>query len=517
MCVVPQLAMLEHCPAIDLAYSTALSPAPRPAILMTTPSPAATAIVAEIERRFGFVPPFFGPAIDTPDVLGNLWQQTIAAYIDNPLPALLKEKVSASLSRYCGVSYCLVCHTCSLRPLGMSGRDVLRLLQAPGSTDDETQALIRRLRDDGRTASMPAPGSWEEDAVIALCGTIYLGTAAAISAHEMLREILGAPDHNRLTSLINYVKTCHGWMESHPTVSYELDARYQQHYRPLADDEPGLHRYFQDYLASYGVARRENHGNEATVHARADEAQRTIELLEQRLLAVLDDRRESTTFAQDLVAIVSHDLRTPLNAILMGGTLLMEIDDARATRVAGRIVSSAQRATRMVGDLLDFTQARVGGGIPVRRTALDMHELSRAAVDEMHAAHPDRRIELAHDGDAAGAWDGDRILQVLGNLLGNAIVHSPAGSAVHMTIYGTPDDVVVVIRNDNRDGPIPSELLPVLFDPFKRATSRASTSKSIGLGLYIVKSIVHGHGGEVTVRSNDDGTTFEVRLPRSGA
>src|SRR4051794_25607995 len=105
--------------------------------------------LAEIEVRFGFVPPFFGPAVETPDVLANLWQQTSSAYVDNPLPELFKEKMSAYLSRYCAVSYCLVCHACTLRPLGMSGPDVLQLLQAPVPTDGDAREFISQLQRSG--------------------------------------------------------------------------------------------------------------------------------------------------------------------------------------------------------------------------------------------------------------------------------------------------------------------------------------------------------------------------------
>src|SRR5919204_5259469 len=89
-------------------------------------------IRAEIEERFGFFPPFFAPALDIPDVLEHLWRQTLAAYIENPLPALFKEQLLTRLSRYCAVPYCLICHSCFLRPLGMTAGEVLALLERPG-------------------------------------------------------------------------------------------------------------------------------------------------------------------------------------------------------------------------------------------------------------------------------------------------------------------------------------------------------------------------------------------------
>ena len=102
-------------------------------------------IETEIEEKFGFFPPFFSPALQTPLVLENLWQQTCAAYIDNPLPSLFKEKLSAYLSRFCPVPYCLVCHSCSLRELGMQAREILNLLETPPPSRQDVDQHLRLM------------------------------------------------------------------------------------------------------------------------------------------------------------------------------------------------------------------------------------------------------------------------------------------------------------------------------------------------------------------------------------
>lgn len=485
---------------------------------MTIPS-ASAAILASIERAFGFVPPFFEPAVETPDVLDNLWHQTRTAYVDNPLPALFKEMLSAYLSRYCSISYCLVCHACTLRPLGMSGPDVLRLLQTPVMTDAEARALILALDAAASAHALPAPGSWQEAAVMGLSSTIYLAQPVASAARACLLNALGPANYNRIIALISYVKTCHAWVESHPQVSYLLDSRYQNHFGTLADEEPGLHRYFQEYLTSYREAQRSEtlSRTKQTVETRAGEAKETIEILEQRLLSVLEERRQAAEFAQELVAIVSHDLRNPLTAIAISARIILGSGPAndRSTRAVHRIISSAQRATRLVGSLLDFTQARVGGGIAVRLTSADIHELTAHSVEEMQAANPERTIALVQHGDGAGRWDTDRIYQALGNIIGNAVSHSPKDSIVAVKAHSDEMNVYVVVHNLNREGPIAPELLPILFEPFKQGRRRVSANKSIGLGLYIVQSIARAHSGEVAVISTESGTTFEMRLPRS--
>src|SRR5215813_8220294 len=89
---------------------------------------ASKKIKAEIEERFGFFPPFFTPALETTEILENLWRQTLSAY----------------LSRYCAVPYCMICHSCALRPLGMTSAEVLVLLTEPAPA---TEMEIDKHRD----------------------------------------------------------------------------------------------------------------------------------------------------------------------------------------------------------------------------------------------------------------------------------------------------------------------------------------------------------------------------------
>jgi PAS domain S-box-containing protein len=229
-----------------------------------------------------------------------------------------------------------------------------------------------------------------------------------------------------------------------------------------------------------------------------------------------EELNQRTELEQHLLGIVSHDLRNPLSAILLGARVLAanESLDERAARVLLRITSSAERCGRMIRDLLDFTQARVGGGIPISRAALDIHALAAQAVEEVRAAHPERRLVTLQHGDGTGSWDGDRINQVLVNLLSNALHYGEPDGAVTVTTRGERDQVVIEVHNGGE--PITPEVAAVLFTPMKRGTSDSTRSgRSIGLGLYIVKAIVDGHHGTVAVRSSrESGTVFSVCLPR---
>jgi K+-sensing histidine kinase KdpD len=228
--------------------------------------------------------------------------------------------------------------------------------------------------------------------------------------------------------------------------------------------------------------------------------------------------RQRADFEQHLVGIVSHDLRNPLAAISMSAGLLHKKGGLSEPqqRMVLRISQATERAARMIRDLLDFTKARLGGGIPLHVQPMDLHEVVKQVVDEVLVAHPDRHVDVVLEGEGLGEWDPDRVAQVLTNLVGNALVYSPPDAPVR--VRATCEGQGAVLEVFNGGEPIPEELLPRLFEPLTRGTLKeGQSSRSIGLGLYIVRDIVRGHGGGVDVVSTADaGTTFTVRLPRAG-
>jgi signal transduction histidine kinase len=228
---------------------------------------------------------------------------------------------------------------------------------------------------------------------------------------------------------------------------------------------------------------------------------------------------ERAQFEQHLIGIVSHDLRNPLAAIsLSAATLLRGTElEERQRKSLGRIVTSAERAQRMIRELLDFTKARLGGGLPIQRVPLDFHALSRQVVDEFQVSHPERVIQLEQRGDGRAVWDGDRMAQVLTNLIGNALHYSPPGTPVQVRAHGEAEEGVLEVHNEG--APISEELLPRLFQPMQRGeATEDKASRNVGLGLYIVDHIVRAHGGSVEVHSREgEGTTFRVRLPRTAS
>ena len=223
---------------------------------------------------------------------------------------------------------------------------------------------------------------------------------------------------------------------------------------------------------------------------------------------------QRATLAEQLVGIVSHDLRTPMNAIVLGASLLSSSElSQRDRRTVQRVTSAAARATRLIGDLLDFTQARVGGGIRVQPVEVDLHSLVEECVEELKLSWPGRMIETRSDVNGATAVDPDRMAQVLINMVNNALTYGDPMQPVRVTTQVAEGSATLAVHNHGV--PIPDDLLPHIFEPLRRGEQQVKLgSRSVGLGLYIVHEIVAAHGGAVGVSSSRaEGPTFTVRIP----
>lgn len=228
---------------------------------------------------------------------------------------------------------------------------------------------------------------------------------------------------------------------------------------------------------------------------------------------------ETIRYNELFAGVLAHDLRNPLGAMMTAAQLLLmrhegeEGPSERETKRLTRILSSGQRMTMMIEQLLDLTRARSGGGIPIEPHETNLADLCGEAVGEIELAHPEWRIQREAAGDQRGAWDPDRLLQVFSNLVANACQHGSPDAPVLVKLDGTDKhDVRIEVRNR---GTIPAVLLPHLFDPFRGTQHRRDRSRGLGLGLFIVREIARGHGGTVEVTSTEaDGTAFVLQLPR---
>jgi signal transduction histidine kinase len=231
-----------------------------------------------------------------------------------------------------------------------------------------------------------------------------------------------------------------------------------------------------------------------------------------RLRHQLESVEETLRFNEMFTAVLGHDLRSPLSAIVNCGRLLERHEDPIVRQASARLLSSADRMTHMVQDLLDSARARLAGGIPIARKPADLREVVASVAEEQRTAHPDRPIALTARGDMKGAWDVGRVAQLTANLIGNAIQHGVRDSGVEVLLDGA--DAAGIWLKVMNAGSIEAHHLARLFDPFRTAAERADPSKGLGLGLYIVQQIARSHAGEVSVDSTAGTTTFNVWLPR---
>lgn len=245
------------------------------------------------------------------------------------------------------------------------------------------------------------------------------------------------------------------------------------------------------------------------------------EAIDQSLAESVAEYNEGLEQSKEIfLAILGHDLRTPLGAIAMSATFMLDLEELEEPHrtLTERIARSASRTIKMVGDLLDFTRGRLGGGIPIVRAETSLGRVVRDVVDEIIAGNPGCQVQVDTRGDELGEWDQARLSQALSNLIGNAVQHGAEGTTITVEIRGEEDRVAVGVHN--RGVAIAPDQLDGIFNPMKerepnRNGSGSDPTSSLGLGLYIAERIISAHGGFIEVESSEaSGTTFTVHLPR---
>ncbi|MGF7177863.1 GAF domain-containing sensor histidine kinase [Azospirillum doebereinerae] len=232
----------------------------------------------------------------------------------------------------------------------------------------------------------------------------------------------------------------------------------------------------------------------------------------ERTEAALLDARQTAELREQFIAVLGHDLRNPLFGITSGAEYLLRRPlDATVAKVVDRMLASGRRALRLVDDVLDFARGRLGHGIPL--DVRDCHDLTATlgqVVSELRSAHPGRTIRSTIGPVDGIRCDGDRIAQLLSNLVANALTHGAADGAVEVVAQQQGGVFTLSVTNQGR--PIPADVIPRLFQPYWRPASD-TPQDGLGLGLYITGEIARSHGGRMEVASSPDGTTFTFTLP----
>lgn len=233
------------------------------------------------------------------------------------------------------------------------------------------------------------------------------------------------------------------------------------------------------------------------------------------LSKAFDEAQQRASFAEQMVAIVSHDLRNPLTAIKMGTDVLARGErTVRESNLLGYIAQSANRAERLIRDLLDLTLARVGQGLVVSPATVDLHDVVRQSVEELRVAFPRARIVHELVGSGTARLDTDRMHQLIGNLVGNSVTYGDLEFPITVTSKIQEDMAHISVLNQG--AAISPSLMTKLFEPMIRGVNANDEVRSVGLGLFIVREIAKAHGGGVSVSSDpENGTLFTVSFPHS--
>ena len=226
------------------------------------------------------------------------------------------------------------------------------------------------------------------------------------------------------------------------------------------------------------------------------------------------ESQQAVRAREEVLAIVSHDLRNPLNAITLGASLLQTSenlsDDDREQLDA--IVVSARRMSRLIADLLDVTRLEGGKRLPIEPAPVAVTEVLHEAQELFRVQASVATVSIDYDapGGAVVHADRDRVMQVLSNLIGNALKFTPPGGRISVRA-ALRDAEVLVSVSDTGPG-IPHEHLDHIFNPYWQA--KRAERLGAGLGLPIARGIVEAHGGRIWAESEPgEGTTFFFTLP----
>ncbi|RIK18387.1 MAG: hypothetical protein DCC51_10670 [Anaerolineae bacterium] len=227
------------------------------------------------------------------------------------------------------------------------------------------------------------------------------------------------------------------------------------------------------------------------------------------------DLAHSNQLRRQMTADIAHDLRTPLSVILGYSEALADGKLPGTAETYDAMHRQAQHLSRLIEDLRTLSLADAGQLSLVLRPVEPRGLLEHTALAYLPAAEA-RGIQLTlEDADTPPIIvDPDRILQVLGNVVSNAIRHTPEGGQISLSAVAENDRVILRIRDS---GPgIPSEDLPHIFDRFYRGDKARTSDEASGLGLAIARSLVEAHGGRITVENVPGGASFAIALPVAG-
>jgi len=244
------------------------------------------------------------------------------------------------------------------------------------------------------------------------------------------------------------------------------------------------------------------------VNARERRARKRAEVRAETTSTQLVDAAREASLREQFIAVLGHDLRNPLASIRAGAELLQK-GKGDAGETLRLMQGSVSRMSALIDDIMDFARGRLGSGIEIGRSDVQLAPVLRQVIDELRRIASARTIVAELRIDTPVHCDAARIGQLLSNLLANALTHGSSETPIHVTAHRA--DGWFELSVSNSGPPIPAAALERLFQPFFRGETRAS-QQGLGLGLYIAFEIARAHGGTLTATSSPERTTFTFRM-----
>lgn len=328
------------------------------------------------------------------------------------------------------------------------------------------------------------------------------------AAHEFIARAADQPSVRHFLNCVEFNVTSDGAM-----VVISKACPLAAPYLDLADIKNAVHQLAP--LPSHVVASETSRQVREAKIANDSISSENRHLHQQTGILVAADQRKD-----EFLAILAHELRGPLSAVSMAAEILAKgtSSPGQAANFGQLISRQAGHMKRIVEDLLDVSRI-VRNEVSIENELVDVCEVISSAAEQIAPASQRRNQQVAlRQPDAAPYVLGDRtrLIQVVGNLMGNSVRYTPEGGSIEVAVTVQLSEICIAV-SDNGIG-ISAELLPSLFDMFKQAErSTDSRNSGLGLGLALVKTLVEAHHGTIVVYSDGPGcgSRFEVRLPRA--
>ena len=238
--------------------------------------------------------------------------------------------------------------------------------------------------------------------------------------------------------------------------------------------------------------------------------ERQAEKLEEHILAKTERLKNMYESQSQFLADVSHELKTPLAILKMHAHVFSNSKNAKQKKAWYVMDTTLDRLTRLVSDLLDAAREKTSCGIPQKKR-IALHELLSEVYDDCAILAEDKGIRLSLQSEKISVFgERDKLKEVVLNLLGNALRHTPSGGTIFLSTRAIDHEAEIAVR-DNGSG-IARGNIPHIFERFYRIEEGAAAGT--GIGLYLCRQIIERHGGTVTVTSEiGKGSCFVVHLP----